>query len=271
MREFKKYFNNTKFLIGLFMVGFLFLVMLIGIVYLPYDPLEYDVLNKLSKPSSLHLLGTDELGRDILSRVMKGARTSFFIGFSVVVIGFILGGTLGALAGYYGGKVDNFISKIIDVQMAFPGVLIAMMLIASLNSSLFVLILALGIMAIPRFARMTRSGFLEYKEMQFTKAAKAKGASDFKIMFVHILPNIQSRLLISATLSFSSAIMSEAGLSYLGLGIAPPEPSFGKMLSDAQGVILSAPWYVFIPSSIIIMLVLGFNLMADGIEDVNKF
>ncbi len=267
----KKYFSSKSFLLGFLLVGLLFLIMVIGFFYMPFDPNENDVMNKLQSPSSEHLLGTDHLGRDILSRVMKGSRVSFFIGAVVVFFGSIVGCSLGAIAGYFGGVWDDIISKIIDIQLAFPGILIALMFVAVFGNSLANLSIALSIMAIPRFARMARSGFMRYREADFVKAARVRGASDFRIITLHILPNVSSELLVSATLSFSGAIMSEAGLSYLGLGIQPPDPSFGKMLSEAQASILTAPWYVFIPATIIIILVLGFNLMSDGISETNKY
>ena len=239
----KKYFFNRNFTLGFIMVSILFLLMVVGFFYLPADPNKIDVLKELLPPSRENLLGTDQLGRDILSRVMVGSRISFFIGFCVVLCGGLLGCTLGGAAGYYGGKIDSIITKIIDTQMAFPGVLLALMLIAVFGNSVQNLILALSVMSVPRFARMSRSGFLKYRNSEFVKAA---------------------------TLSFSGAIMSEAGLSYLSLGIQPPTPSFGKMLSEAQNTILTAGWYVVIPAALITMLVLGFNLISDGLNEIYR-
>lgn len=266
----KKYFSNRNFTIGFCMVGFLFVIMVIGLFYLPHDPNEISTFNKLNPPSAANLLGTDHLGRDILSRVMKGARISFLIGFLVVVCGGIIGCTLGAISGYFGGVADEIITKLIDTQMAFPGVLLALMLIAVFGNSIQNMVLALSIMSIPRFARMSRSGFMKYRNAEFVKAARVRGASNLRILLLHIFPNIAQELLVTATLSFSGAIMSEAGLSYLGLGIQPPDPSFGKMLSEAQSCILLAPWYVMIPAAIITILVLGFNLMGDGLSEIYR-
>ncbi len=265
----KKYFKNTGFLIGFLMVGAVFVFMLIGFVYTPFEPELIDSTNKLSPPSLTHLLGTDTLGRDVLSRMLTGSRISFLIGGAVCIIGGFFGTVIGAIAGYYGGKIDSLITKLIDTQMAFPGILIALMFIALLGRSVTNLILALSVMSIPRFARMSRGAFMKYKEQDFVSAARVRGASDLRIMAYHILPNITQELSVTVTLSFSSAIMSEAGLSYLGLGIAPPQASFGNILSEAQTAIFSAPWFVFIPMSAIVLLVLGFNLMSDAMQEIN--
>ena len=248
----KKYFSNRNFTLGFIMVSILFLLMVVGFFYLPADPNKIDVLKELLPPSRENLLGTDQLGRDILSRVMVGSRISFFIGFCVVLCGGLLGCTLGGAAGYYGGKIDSIIT------------------IAVFGNSVQNLILALSVMSVPRFARMSRSGFLKYRNSEFVKAAKVKGASDLRIMILHIFPNLLQELSVTATLSFSGAIMSEAGLSYLSLGIQPPTPSFGKMLSEAQNTILTAGWYVVIPAALITMLVLGFNLISDGLNEIYR-
>lgn len=195
-----------------------------------------------------HPLGTDQFGRDILSRLMEGTRVSFLVGALTVVFGLVVGGAIGSIAGYYGGKIDEVIMKLIDTQMAFPGVLLALMLIAVFGNSLQNLILALGVMSIPRFARISRSGFIKYRDAEFIKAARSRGAGDGRIIFLHILPNIVPELIVTSSLGFAGAVMSEAGLSYLGLGIQPPTPSFGKMLSEAQAEILQAGWYVLVPA-----------------------
>ena len=264
----KKLFKNSNFAVGFIMVLVMVLLMVVGFVYLPYDINEMDIVNNLAPPAGEHLLGTDHLGRDILSRIMQGARISFIIGVAVVIFGLITGTIIGAVAGYYGGKIDEVIMKLIDTQMAFPGVLLALMLIAVFGNNLANIVLALGIMSIPRFARIARSGFMKYRDADFVKASRVRGAGDFYIMVYHIFPNIMPDLIVTCSLGFASAVMSEAGLSYLGLGIQPPMPSFGKMLSEAQNYILQAPWYVMIPAIAITMLVMGFNLMGDGLQKV---
>ncbi len=263
--------TSTSFAMGFIMVSALFVLTLVSFFYTPHDPNLIVVANKLmtaTETGGQHLLGTDQLGRDILSRIMLGSQLSFTIGFAVVLVGGFFGTIMGALAGYYGSWVDAVISKIIDVQMAFPGILIALMIIAVLGDSTANMITALSIMAVPSFARMSRSGFMKFRNADFVKAAKARGATDIRVMTRHIFPNIVQELTVTATLSFSGAIMSEAGLSYLGLGIKPPQPSFGNMLSEAQSVIMSAPWFVLMPTAFITILVMGFNLMGDGINEV---
>lgn len=266
----KKCLHNKNFIIGLCMVGLMVLVMVVGFFYMPYDPDAMDTENELQFFSAAHPLGTDQFGRDVLSRIMQGARVSFLVGALTVVFGLVVGGTVGAVAGYYGGKVDEVIMKLIDTQMAFPGVLLALMLIAVFGNSIQNLILALGVMSIPRFARITRSGFIKYRDAEFIRAARSRGAGDGRIIFRHILPNIVPELIVTSSLGFAGAVMSEAGLSYLGLGIQPPTPSFGKMLSEAQGEILQAGWYVLVPAAAITLLVMGFNLIGDALQEVTQ-
>lgn len=266
----KKCLHNKNFIIGLCMVGLMVLVMVVGFFYMPYDPDAMDTENELQFFSAAHPLGTDQFGRDVLSRIMQGARVSFLVGALTVVFGLVVGGAVGAIAGYYGGKVDEVIMKLIDTQMAFPGVLLALMLIAVFGNGIQKLILALGVMSIPRFARITRSGFIKYRDAEFIRAARSRGAGDGRIIFRHILPNIVPELIVTSSLGFAGAVMSEAGLSYLGLGIKPPTPSFGKMLSEAQGEILQAGWYVLVPAAAITLLVMGFNLIGDALQEVTQ-
>lgn len=266
----KKCLHNKNFIIGLCMVGLMVLLMVVGFFYMPYDPDVMDTENELQFFSAAHPLGTDQFGRDVLSRIMEGARVSFLVGALTVVFGLVVGGTVGAVAGYYGGKIDEVIMKLIDTQMAFPGVLLALMLIAVFGNSIQNLIFALGVMSIPRFARITRSGFIKYRDAEFIKAARSRGAGDGRIIFRHILPNIVPELIVTSSLGFAGAVMSEAGLSYLGLGIQPPTPSFGKMLSEAQAEILQAGWYVLVPAVAITLLVMGFNLIGDALQEVTE-
>ena len=266
----KKCLRNKNFILGSCMVGLMVLIMVVGFFYMPYDPDVMDTEHELQFFSAAHPLGTDQFGRDILSRIMEGTRVSFLVGALTVVFGLLVGGTVGAVAGYYDGKIDEVIMKLIDTQMAFPGVLLALMLIAVFGNSLQNLIFALGIMSIPRFARITRSGFIKYRDAEFIKAARSRGAGDGRIIFLHILPNIVPELIVTSSLGFAGAVMSEAGLSYLGLGIQPPTPSFGKMLSEAQAEILQAGWYVLVPAAAITLLVMGFNLIGDALQEVTQ-
>ncbi len=265
----KKYFRNIEFSIGFSILLLILSVLVVSFFYTPYDVEAMDLANRLDKPGLAHLLGTDQFGRDILSRVMKGIEVSILIGCLSVISGLVFGLLIGSVSGYVGGKVDEAVMKIIDSLMAFPGVLLAMMLIAVSGNGLKNTAIALAIMAIPRFARISRSGYMEYRDKDFIKAERIRGAGNIRIMYIHILPNILAELSATASLSFASAIMSEAGLSYLGLGMQPPSPSLGIMLSEAQDYMLRAPWYVLIPTVTIALLVIAFNLLADGIRDVN--
>lgn len=263
----KQLFHSRKAICGTAMVGAMLLLMVIGFFWTPYDPYAMDA-EPLAFFSAAHPLGTDEFGRDLLSRVMVGARYSFAVGAPAVLIGLLIGGLLGLLAGFFGGKLDECFMKLVDVQMAFPGILLALMLIAVLGTGLHNTVLALGLMSIPRFARITRSGAVRLRDAEFIRASRARGAGDTRILFLHILPHVVPDLIVTASLSFASAVMSEAGLSYLGLGLQPPTPSFGSMLSEAQGCMLQAGWYVLVPAAAITILVMGFHLLGDGLQEV---
>ncbi|MGL4346032.1 MAG: ABC transporter permease [Cellulosilyticaceae bacterium] len=257
---------QIEFYIGLTIIGFFAFIALLSLFYTPYDPNAMDLANKLQSPTLTHLLGTDQFGRDILSRIMIGSQLVFIVGISSVVCSLLVGGILGALAGYYGGLLDDVLMKIIEAKMAFPGVLLALMLIAIFGAHLSIMILALSIMNIPRFTRMIRSGYIQYREAEFVVAAKTLGISDLRIMHRHILPNVSQDIWVTCALSFSSAILAEAGLSYLGLGVQPPFASWGKMLNEAQAFMLQAPLAALIPGFMITLMVIGFNFLADGLQ-----
>ncbi len=252
------------------MFSFVILVMLAGMIHLPYDPNAADAASKFSPPCLAHLLGTDNLGRDVLSRIMVGIRISVFIGLIVMFSGMFCGIILGSISGYFGGIFDTIIMKLVSTQMAFPGILLALMLVAVFKPELKITILALCIMSVPQFTRITRSGYIKYKNSLFVQSARARGAGVSRIMYIHILPNILGDLLITATLNFSMAILNESGLSYLGLGVRPPLPSFGRMLNDGQHFIFLNPLGIIIPLVFLIILIFGINLMGDGISRVNE-
>jgi peptide/nickel transport system permease protein len=239
---------------------------LVSFFYTPYDPNKMNIANKLAPPSTLHLLGTDQFGRDVLSRVMVGANLILIVGIGSVLFSFVIGILLGSLSGFYGGPIDLIIMKLTETQMAFPGLLLALMLISIFTSHLGILILAIGMMNTPRFTRIVRSGFLQYRNEAFIEAARAVGLTNLRIITVHILPNLLPDLLVTASFSFATAILSEAGLSYLGLGVNPPFASWGRMLSEAQVYMVQAPLLAFVPGSLITCVVLGFNFIADGLR-----
>lgn len=258
--------NNKELYLGGIMIGLISLIAVVSLFYTPYDPNKMDLVNKFQTPSLLHLLGTDQFGRDVLSRIMVGSQLIFLVGLSSVGIALLIGGSLGALGGYYGGLLDDVLMKIIEAKMAFPGVLLALMLIAIFTPSIGVLILALSFMNIPRFTRVVRSGYIQYKHAEFIEAARVTGMSDLRIILVHILPNTLTSILVTSSLSFGTSILAEAGLSYLGLGLQPPHASWGKMLNEAQGFMLQSPLTAIVPGLLITFVVLGFNLLADGLR-----
>lgn len=260
--------NNFTLVIGLVIIGILLGIFLISFIYIPHDVNDMVMEDRFSPPSKKYLLGTDNFGRDVLSRIMKGSQTAFLVGTVSVLLAMIIGILLGAIAGYFGGAFDELIMRLMDALMAFPTILLALVFIAVFGASTLNTLIAIGIRSIPTFARLTRGGFVQYKEFEFVKAAKSVGAGPLRIMFDHILPNVLSPIIIAASMGFAGAILSEAGLSYLGLGVQPPHPSWGRMLKEAQSFLSKAPWYTFAPGIMITMSVLGFNLLGDGIRDM---
>lgn len=257
---------TSKQLLGICIISFLFFIGIVSIFYTPFDPNEMDISNKLSSPSFVHLLGTDQFGRDVLSRIMVGAKLLFIIGIPSVSIALLTGLILGSISGYFGGILDDTIMKLIEAKMAFPGVLLALMLICVFSSTLPVMIAALSLMSIPKFTRVIRSGYIQYRSAEFVEAAKALGAGHIRIMFLHILPNIMPSIWVTCSLSFATTILAEAGLSYLGLGVSPPHASWGKMLGEAQMYMFQSPLTALIPGIMLTLVVLGFNLLADSLS-----
>lgn len=233
----------------------------------PYNPLEQDLPGRLSPPSSSHLLGTDDLGRDLLSRIMHGARISLTVGLASVTIALSLGVFLGSIAGYYGGRVDMILMRIVEIMMSFPSILLAIGIVAILGPALHHAMIAIGIVAIPVYARLTRACVLTVKELDYVLAARAVGLTDARILFSHILPNCLPPLLVQASLGIASAILDAAGLSFLGLGAQPPTPEWGAILTDTVKYLQTAPWVVIFPGIAIMGTVMGFNLLGDGLRE----
>lgn len=228
------------------------------------DGYEWSVKN--AAPSLAHPFGNDNFGRDILSRIMNGMGTTCFVAVCTVGIGVVFGTLIGAVTGFFGGWLDEIIMRLNDALSAFPSILLALIFISLLGPGRNNIILALGILFIPSFARIVRSEIIRYKELEFVKSAQVMGAGKFRIIFVHILPNALVSMLTSATVGFNNAVLAEASMSYLGLGVQPPEPSLGLMLSDAQSYLQIAPWYAVFPGLTIIIMILGFSMISEGLR-----
>ncbi len=228
---------------------------------------EQDIVNRLQPPSGEHWLGTDDFGRDIFSRVIYGARVSLWVGFSSVVGSIVVGCLLGIIAGYYGRWVDTIISRFFDIMLAFPSILLAIAIVAVLGPSLRNALIAIAIINVPNFGRLIRSKVLSVKEEEYITSAKAVGLRDVRILFSHILPNSMAPVIVQGTLAIATAILEAAALGFLGLGAQPPTPEWGKMLADSKNYLQSAPWTMIFPGLAIMLTVLGFNLMGDGLRD----
>jgi ABC-type dipeptide/oligopeptide/nickel transport system permease subunit len=233
----------------------------------PYDPIHQDLANSLAGPSMAHLAGTDVHGRDIFSRIIYGTRISLRIGFLGMLLGCVGGVILGLVAGYYGGWADTIIMRLLDVQLAFPGLLVAICIIAIIGPGLENVILAVGIFSVPLFARVTRGQVLSLKQQDFILAARMMGAHDGRIILNHLLPNAVAPILVLCTLRIATAILTAASLSFLGLGAQPPTPEWGAMLSDGRAYLTIAPHVATTPGLAILITVLSFNLLGDGLRD----
>ena len=233
----------------------------------PHHPNEGDLTKRLKAPDREHFLGTDQLGRDLLSRVIYGARISLQIQIVAVMIALFVGTILGMVGGYYGGTFDNFIMRIMDILLAFPGIFLAIAIIAVLGPGLTNLMLAAGIYSIPQFARIVRGSVLSLKEKEFVEAAKAVGENDFNILLRYLLPNSMAPIIVQTTLRMATVLLTASGLSFLGLGVQPPTPEWGAMLSNARAYLITAPHVATVPGLAIMLVVMGFNLFGDGLRD----
>lgn len=261
-------FKNKNFLIGFILVAILVIITVISLFYTPYPPAQIDSASQSMPPTLNHLGGTDRLGRDMLSRTMVAGQTAFSIGLISVSGAMILGVLLGLIAGYFQGFAGNIIMRFTDAFKAIPGLLFAMMISAVFGKSFISTTVAITLILIPSFIRITRASVLKIKEIEYIKWTSLIGLKPFRVMLIHILPNIISSIIITASMGFADAVLIEASLSYLGLGIQPPDPSWGQMLSEGQGFITTAPWLVLLPGLMITLLVLGFNLLGDGLSDL---
>ncbi len=254
-------------IIGLFIVGLYILTAIFGPYLAPHDPIAQDLSKTFLAPSAQHLMGCDEFGRDIFSRIIHGARVSLIIQFNSVVIALVVGLALGAMGGYFGGLIDEVIMRLMDVMLAFPGMLLALAIVAMLGPNLTNLIVAIGIYSVPQFARVTRGAVISVKKNEYVTAAKAIGESDFSIITRYVLPNALSPIIVQTTLRMATVLLTAAGLGFLGLGVQPPTPEWGTMLSGARMYLRTAPFVAFFPGLAIMLVVLGFNFFGDGLQD----
>lgn len=261
---------NYNLTVGLIITLFMASAALLSQFWTPYSTTQMDSSAVNMAPCLLHPMGTDNFGRDVLSRVMNGSGITFITAVCSVGIGAFFGILIGAVTGYYGGILDEIVMGINNIILAFPSVLLALIFISLLGPGTENLIAALGILYIPGFARIVRSEFIRCRDLDFVRSARVMGVSSGRIIFFHILPNTAVSILTTAAVTFNNAVLSEAGLSYLGLGIQPPIPSLGRMLSEAQSYLMTAPWYALFPGIIIIVIILGFSMVGEGLRKMEN-
>ena len=256
---------NAFLIAGGIITALMAVLVVVGYFWTPYSTTSMS-RDKFLSPCSSHLLGTDNLGRDLLSRIMEGAGTTFLIALCVVLIGGIVGTIIGCLTGYFGGAVDAVLMRVCDAITAFPSILLALVLIAVFGSGKYRIILILGILFIPSFARVVRGEVAKQRNLNYVASAKLMGASDLRIIFLHILPNTFQVLFPILTIGFNNAVLAEASMSYLGIGVRPPDASLGRMLSESQAYLARAPWYALNTGLAIVLMILGLSLLSEGIQ-----
>lgn len=260
--------QNPSAMAGFVVLLTLTFMALFANILAPYDPIQINLAHRLSPPAMAHWFGTDEMGRDILSRILFGARISLKIGFIVICTAGGIGSIIGAIAGYYGGRVDNLLMRLMDVILSCPSLVLAMALAAALGPSLNNAIMAVSFVMIPKFARLVRGDALAVKEMQFIAAARASGAGNGWIILHHILPNCLSSVIVLATLTLGDTILIAASLSFIGLGAQPPTPEWGAMISVGRKFLMDQWWYATFPGLFILITVVGFNILGDALRDI---
>jgi peptide/nickel transport system permease protein len=272
----KRIFGHAGLIVGVIVLGVIFLMAILAPFISPGDPFDQQLARKLIPPvwhdhpkaSWEHPFGTDYLGRDYMTRLFHGAQISLLIGFAAMLISGVIGTTLGVLAGYFGGRVDMFVNFVVTTRLSMPVVLVALAVVSLIGSSLTVVIWVLGLLIWDRFAVVMRSATQQVRNLDFVAAAQALGCSTTRVIMSEIMPNIVNHLIVIATLEMAHAILLEAALSFLGLGVQPPEPSWGLMISEAKGMLFFDPWLITIPGIALFALVLSINLLGDGMRDV---
>lgn len=262
--------KNYNLIIGLIITAFFLLTAIVGHFWTPYNPTAMNASSVNLVPCLEHPMGTDNFGRDILSRVMNGSGNTFFVAVCTVLIGGSLGILIGAVTGYFGGWLDHIVMRFNDILLSFPSVLLALIFLSFLGPGKYNVILALGILFVPSFARIVRSEVIRCRELEFVKSARIMGAGAFRIIFAHILPNAAVSILTAAAIGFNNAVLAEASMSYLGLGVQPPEASLGRMLSEAQSFLFRTPWYAIFPGMTIIFIILGFSMVSEGLRSLQE-
>ncbi|MEE9316188.1 MAG: oligopeptide ABC transporter permease [bacterium] len=264
----KRFRRNKLAMLGALIIFSLALVAVIAPLIAPFSPHQQDILHRLEPPSTKHPLGTDDLGRDLLSRVIYGTRISLLVGFVAIGIAIIIGSILGLLSGYFGGWLDTVIMRFVDIMLCFPTFFLILMVIAFLEPNIWTVMVVIGLTGWPGLTRLVRGECLSIRERGFVQAAKVLGLSNTRVMFVHLLPNVMAPILVTATLGIGGAILTESALSFLGLGVQPPTPSWGNILTAGKDYITVAWWLSLYPGLAILITVLAYNLLGEGLRDV---
>jgi peptide/nickel transport system permease protein len=267
-RLWRTFLRNRAAVFGLVLAVLVTLLSVAAPFFASHDPMIQDARSRLQPPDRMHVLGRDPYGRDVYARVLFAGRISLLVGVCSVLLGGVIGSTLGLVAGYTGGKIENVIMRFVDILMAFPSLLLGLLVLAVLGPGLLKMILAIGIMLSPAFARVMHGSALSLKKREFVEGARSVGAGPARIVGLHILPNVMGEVVVLGSLWTASAIRIEANLSFIGLGVSPPTPTWGNMIRDGTPHLLNAPWLSVFPGLAILVAVLGFNLLGDGLRDV---
>jgi len=264
----RRFRRNKLAMLGALIILSLAVVAIIAPLVAPFNPDQQDVLHRLESPSRNHLLGTDDLGRDLLSRIIYGTRVSLLVGFVAIGIAIVIGSILGLLSGYFGGWLDTTIMRLVDIMLCFPTFFLILMVIAFLEPNIWNVMAVIGLTGWPGLTRLVRGECLSVREREFVQAARVLGLSNIRVMFVHLLPNVMAPILVTATLGIGGAILTESALSFLGLGVQPPTPSWGNILTAGKDYITVAWWLSLYPGLAILVTVLAYNLLGEGLRDV---
>jgi peptide/nickel transport system permease protein len=267
-RLWRTFLRNRAAVVGLAMAVVVTVLSIGAPFFASHDPMVQEARFRLHPPDQTHILGRDPFGRDVFARVLFAGRISLLVGVCSVLLGGVIGSVLGLMAGYAGGRIENVIMRFVDILMAFPSMLLGLMVLAVLGPGLFKMVLAIGIMLSPGFARVLHGAALSLKKREFVEGARSVGASPARIVGLHILPNVMGEVVVLGSLWTASAIRTEANLSFIGLGVSPPTPTWGNMIRDGAPHLLNAPWLSIFPGIAILVAVLGFNLLGDGLRDV---